>query len=72
LLKLHHSNCSHPTPSTPTNTRPQTLSDSVSELQRLAARGDGGSNKQAAEHTSSVVESLRGRLKDLTSEFKEV
>lgn len=49
----------------------QALNDSIAELQRVSARR-GESNKQSAEHSHTVVDSLRTRLKDATAEFKEV
>ena len=58
----------------------QQLNDGIGELQRLSARGGGAGgggggappSRQAAEHTHTVVDSLRARLKDATAEFKDV
>jgi hypothetical protein len=52
----------------------QELNEGIAELQRVSARrgGEGGANKQSAEHSHTVVDSLRTRLKDATAEFKEV
>lgn len=51
----------------------QGLNDSIAELQRVSARRAGAAeSKQSAEHSHTVVDSLRTRLKDATAEFKEV
>jgi hypothetical protein len=50
----------------------QALNDGIAELQRVSARRGDGANKQSAEHSHTVVDSLRTRLKDATAEFKEV
>jgi len=49
----------------------QALNESIGELQRVSARRADG-NRQSAEHTHTVVDSLRSRLKDATAEFKDV
>lgn len=49
----------------------QALNDGIAQLQQLSARRPDG-NKQSAEHSHTVVDSLRTRLKDATAEFKEV
>lgn len=38
----------------------------------MSARRGGEANKQSTEHSTTVVDSLRTRLKDATAEFKEV
>jgi syntaxin 5 len=49
----------------------QALNSAIAELQQLsAARGD--ANRQSADHSHTVVDSLRSRLKDATAEFKDV
>lgn len=52
----------------------QALNASLSDLQRLSAVGKGGAeqNKQSLDHSHTVVDSLRSRLKDATQEFKDV
>lgn len=47
----------------------QALNAALADLQSLAA---GGGNKQSADHSHTVVDSLRTRLKDATAEFREV
>lgn len=47
----------------------QALNQAISDLQTFSA---GGSNKQSAEHSHSVIDNLRTRLKDATKEFKDV
>lgn len=47
----------------------QALNTAIADLQTLAA---GGSNKQSADHSHTVIDSLRTRLKDATKEFKDV
>jgi len=49
----------------------QLLNSNIAELQRLSARGK-DDNKQSLDHSHTVVDSLRSRLKDATQEFKEV
>lgn len=48
---------------------PQALNQAISDLQTFSG---GGPNKQSADHSHTVVDSLRSRLKDATAEFKEV
>jgi hypothetical protein len=50
----------------------QALNEGIADLQRVSARRGGDANKQSAEHSHTVVDSLRTRLKDATAEFKEV
>ncbi|GBF92493.1 syntaxin-like [Raphidocelis subcapitata] len=50
----------------------QSLNDGIAELQRVSARRGDAANKQSEEHSHTVVDSLRTRLKDATAEFKEV
>jgi syntaxin 5 len=50
----------------------QLLNEGIAELQRLSARGGEAANRQSAEHSHTVVDSLRTRLKDATAEFKDV
>ncbi|GAB4820550.1 hypothetical protein N2152v2_007596 [Parachlorella kessleri] len=47
----------------------QALNSAIADLQTLAA---GGSNKQSADHSHTVIDNLRTRLKDATKEFKDV
>lgn len=49
------------------------LNNSVADLQRLSARSrpDNG-NKQVADHSTTVVDNLRSRLKDATMQFRDV
>ena len=47
----------------------QALNQAISDLQTFSG---GGPNKQSADHSHTVVDSLRSRLKDATQEFKEV
>lgn len=47
----------------------QALNTAIADLHSLAA---GGSNKQSASHSHSVIDNLRTRLKDATKEFKDV
>lgn len=49
----------------------QMLNNTIAELQRISARGK-EENKQTLDHSHTVVDSLRTRLKDATQEFKEV
>jgi syntaxin 5 len=48
----------------------QGLNMAIGELQRLSGKRD--ENKQSADHSHTVVDNLRCRLKDATQEFKEV
>ncbi len=54
----------------------QSLNAALNELQRVSARGKGGGqqedSKQSLAHSSTVVDSLRTRLKDATEQFKGV
>lgn len=47
----------------------QALNQSITDLQTFSA---GGSNKQSADHSHTVIDSLRTRLKDATKEFRDV
>lgn len=47
----------------------QGLNTAIADLQRLRAGGD---NKQSTDHSHTVVDTLRTRLKDATQEFKDV
>jgi syntaxin 5 len=47
----------------------QALNQAISDLQTFSG---GGPNKQSADHSHTVVDSLRSRLKDATATFKEV
>ena len=47
------------------------MNNGIADLQRLSTRTR-EENKQSADHSHTVVDSLRGRLKDATAEFKEV
>eukprot|EP00195_Chlamydomonas_chlamydogama_P009820 CAMPEP_0202903424 /NCGR_PEP_ID=MMETSP1392-20130828/24331_1 /ASSEMBLY_ACC=CAM_ASM_000868 /TAXON_ID=225041 /ORGANISM="Chlamydomonas chlamydogama, Strain SAG 11-48b" /LENGTH=309 /DNA_ID=CAMNT_0049590593 /DNA_START=212 /DNA_END=1138 /DNA_ORIENTATION=- len=49
----------------------QSLNHSIAELQRISARMR-DENKQSADHSHTVVDNLRSRLKDATMEFKDV
>ena len=49
----------------------QVLNSAIAELQRISARGR-EENKQTHDHSNTVVDSLRTRLRDATQEFKEV
>lgn len=44
----------------------QLLNTSLVDLQRLSAKGRNESNKQSQDHSHTVVDSLRSRLKDAT------
>jgi syntaxin 5 len=48
------------------------LNEAIAELQRARGGGAAAASKQSAEHSATVVDALRGRLKDATAEFKEV
>ncbi|CAG9461170.1 unnamed protein product [Pedinophyceae sp. YPF-701] len=51
----------------------QTLNGAIGDLQSLATSlKEGHSNKQSQDHSSTVVDSLRTRLKDATMQFKDV
>ncbi|GIL42089.1 hypothetical protein Vafri_131 [Volvox africanus] len=52
----------------------QGLNNSIADLQRLSARGRGDdrANKQVADHSHTVVDNLRTRLKDTTATFRDV
>lgn len=47
----------------------QALNQAISDLQTFSG---GGPNKQSADHSHTVVDNLRSRLKDATQEFKDV
>ena len=47
----------------------QALNQAISDLLTFSA---GGSNKQSSDHSHTVIDNLRTRLKDATYEFKEV
>lgn len=47
----------------------QALNQSITDLQTFSG---GGSNKQSAEHSHTVIDNLRTRLKDATKEFRDV
>lgn len=47
----------------------QALNQAISDLQTFSG---GGPNKQSADHSHTVVDNLRSRLKDATAAFKEV
>ena len=47
----------------------QALNQAISDLQTFSA---GGGNKQSADHSHTVIDNLRTRLKDATKEFKDV
>lgn len=47
----------------------QALNQAISDLLTFSA---GGSNKQSSDHSHTVIDNLRTRLKDATHEFKEV
>jgi len=48
----------------------QGLNMAIADLQRVSGKKD--ENKQSADHSHTVVDNLRSRLKDATQEFKEV
>lgn len=52
----------------------QGLNASIAELQSLSRSGKGaaGDSKQSQDHSHTVVDNLRTRLKDATQEFKDV
>jgi syntaxin 5 len=53
----------------------QGLNNAIADLQRLSAKGkgdDGRSNKQVTDHSHTVVDNLRSRLKDATATFRDV
>ncbi|GIL74255.1 hypothetical protein Vretimale_1947 [Volvox reticuliferus] len=52
----------------------QGLNNSIADLQRFSARsrGDDRANKQVADHSHTVVDNLRTRLKDTTATFRDV
>lgn len=47
----------------------QALNQGISDLQTFSG---GGSNKQSSDHSHTVIDNLRTRLKDATKEFKDV
>lgn len=47
----------------------QALNQTISDLQTFSA---GGPNKQSSDHSHTVIDNLRTRLKDATQEFKDV
>ncbi|EFN58738.1 hypothetical protein CHLNCDRAFT_48524 [Chlorella variabilis] len=47
----------------------QALNQAISDLQTFSG---GGPNKQSSDHSHTVVDSLRSRLKDATQEFRDV
>lgn len=47
----------------------QALNQAISDLQTFSG---GGPNKQSADHSHTVIDNLRTRLKDATKEFKDV
>jgi syntaxin 5 len=49
----------------------QTLKTAIAELERVSGRSR-DENKQTLDHSHTVVDNLRARLKDTTLEFKEV
>ncbi|KAG2441533.1 hypothetical protein HXX76_003154 [Chlamydomonas incerta] len=52
----------------------QGLNNAIADLQRVSARskGDDRGNKQVADHSHTVVDNLRSRLKDTTATFRDV
>jgi syntaxin 5 len=51
----------------------QALNANIAELQRLGTAKQGETaSKQSSDHSHTVVDSLRTRLKDATQEFKDV
>ncbi|KAL6776969.1 SYP3 [Auxenochlorella protothecoides x Auxenochlorella symbiontica] len=50
----------------------QSLSAGIAELAAMSAGPSAGPSRQAADHSHTVVDSLRSRLKDATKEFKDV
>jgi syntaxin 5 len=50
----------------------QALNNAIAELQRVGQRGRDADSKQSLEHSSTVVDTLRSRLKDTTLQFKDV
>ena len=48
----------------------QGLNTAIGELQQISAKR--GDNKQSSDHSHTVVDNLRTRLKDATQEFKDV
>lgn len=48
----------------------QGLNTAIAELQQVSSKR--GENKQSADHSHTVVDNLRTRLKDATQEFKDV
>ncbi|GAX82277.1 hypothetical protein CEUSTIGMA_g9706.t1 [Chlamydomonas eustigma] len=49
----------------------QAMNAAIAELQKVSAKASDAS-KQSADHSHTVVDSLRSRLKDATAEFKDV
>lgn len=49
----------------------QALNSAIADLQRLSSRSR-DENKQSQDHSHTVVDNLRSRLKDATQEFKDV
>ena len=47
----------------------QALNQSISDMQTFTG---GGPNQQSADHSHTVIDNLRTRLKDATKEFKDV
>ncbi|KAG2499457.1 hypothetical protein HYH03_002404 [Edaphochlamys debaryana] len=52
----------------------QGLNNSIADLQRVSSRnrGDDRGNKQVTDHSHTVVDNLRSRLKDTTASFRDV
>lgn len=50
----------------------QALNQAISELQQFSSSQQVSANRQSADHSRSVVDSLRARLKDATKDFKDV
>ncbi|PNH04483.1 Syntaxin-32 [Tetrabaena socialis] len=52
----------------------QALNNAIADLQRVSARSksDDRSNKQVSDHSHTVVDNLRTRLKDATATFRDV
>lgn len=50
----------------------QNLNAAIAELASVSAGSRAGPNRQAVDHSHTVVDSLRARLKDATKEFKDV
>ncbi len=50
----------------------QGLNSAIADLQNFSSMGKTNGNKQSSDHSHTVIDNLRARLKDATKEFKDV